>query len=244
MTNPQFVLGFPYEFKNICLIYPPLVKTIVCNKNYSIYVKLLTLSQEEIEDEYNAENKDLSQMLTPFEYLLNGAYNNLQFQSVLKDAFAFFIHEPVLFLFEQKEILIGDMEGVKSANELRMLKEEDFFEFQNLIRESIGTKSVQPPNPNEDPRIKAIKAKARYRDKIKAKQGKNLNLSSILASICCMNIGITPLNVGELSYAAIPLLMSTYQAKEKYQLDIESLLAGADSKKVKPEYWIRNIEEN
>jgi hypothetical protein len=34
-----------------------------------------------------------------------------------------------------------------------------------------------------------------------------------------------------------------YQEKEKYQLDIESLLAGADSKKVKPKYWIANFED-
>ena len=243
MTNPQFMLGYPAEFKNICLIYPPLIKTIVTNPSYYIYVKLLTLSQEEIEDEYVAKHETYP-MLSPFEYLLNGAYNNDQFSVTLQDAFSFFIHEPVLFLYEQKEILVGDMENVKSASELRMLKEEDFFEFQNMIREAIGSKRIEPPNPDEDPRVKAIKAKARYRDKIKAKQGKNLSLSSILASICCMNIGITPLNVGELSYAAVPLLMGTYQAKEKYELDIQSLLAGADSKKVKPEYWIKNLEEN
>jgi hypothetical protein len=36
--------------------------------------------------------------------------------------------------------------------------------------------------------------------------------------------------------------MDTYQGKEKYQLDVDSLLAGADSKKIKPEYWIRNLD--
>jgi hypothetical protein len=29
-------------------------------------------------------------------------------------------------------------------------------------------KIVEPPNPNEHPKIKAMKAKARYRDKVKA----------------------------------------------------------------------------
>ena len=58
-----------------------------------------------------------------------------------------------------------------------------------------------------------------------------------------MGIGLTPLNIGELSYAAIPVLLATYQQKEKYQIDIDSVLAGADSKKVKPEYWIRNLKD-
>jgi len=65
----------------------------------------------------------------------------------------------------------------------------------------------------------------------------------MLASICCMNFGINPLNIGELSYASISILMRYYQEKEKYNIDIQSLLAGADSKKVKPKDWIRNIED-
>jgi len=37
-----------------------------------------------------------------------------------------------------------------------------------------------------------------------------LNLSTLMASICCMDYAINPLNIGELSYAAIPILMETY----------------------------------
>jgi hypothetical protein len=50
-----------------------------------------------------------------------------------------------------------------------------------------------------------MKAKARYRDKIKAKQqAKNgLTLFSTMTSICCMGIGITSLNIGEMSYVAM-----------------------------------------
>jgi len=88
-----------------------------------------------------------------------------------------------------------------------------------------------------------MKAKARYRDRVKAKKGLGLNLLSTISSICCMGYGLNPLNIGELSYAAIPILLATYQEKEKYDIDIRSLLAGADSKKVKPKYWIRNLDD-
>jgi hypothetical protein len=57
-----------------------------------------------------------------------------------------------------------------------------------------------------------------------------------------MGIGITPLNIGELSYASIGPIMDMMQEKEKYDIDVRSLLAGADSKKIKPKYWIRNKE--
>lgn len=243
MINTGFLLGYPVDFKHICMVYPPKVKDVVTNQNYNIYSRLLTLSQEEIEDEYVKAQLDLKELLSPFEYILNNAYNSPQFKRLLEQAFFLFTHETIMILFEQKEIIIGDIKEVKSVNELRILKEEDYFEFQNLIREATGGKMISPPNPNEDPRVKAIKAKARYRDYLKAKQGKGLNLKTILSSICCMGLGLNPLNIGELSYAAIPALIATYQEKEKYELDVDSLLAGADAKKVKPKYWIRNLDE-
>ena len=132
-------------------------------------------------------------------------------------------------------------------SKVKFLEEEDFFDFQNALRQSVGDKPVKPPepfNPDEDPRIRKIKEKARERDRIKARQGnKNgISLETCLVAICCMGIGLTPLNIGEMSYVALEAILRKYQEKEKYELDIDSLLAGADSKKVKPKYWIRNFE--
>lgn len=241
--NNSFFLGYPAEFKNICWIYPPKVKDVACTKEYSAYVHMLMISQEEIEDEYVRAGIEFDKLPNPFEYILSNAYNNLQFRILLEKAFDFFLHEKVIFLFEKKMIAIGDLKELKSIDKMRMLKEEDYFDFQNMLRESVGSKPVKPPNPNEDPRVKRIKAKARYRDYIKAKHGKGLTLQSTLASISCMGLGLNPLNIGELSYAAVPVLLATYQNKEKYELDVDSLLAGADSKKVHPVYWIRNLDE-
>jgi hypothetical protein len=67
-----------------------------------------------------------------------------------------------------------------------------------------------PIDPNEDPRIRKIKERARERDRIKARQAnkKGISLDTILVAICCMGIGITPLNIGEMSYGAVGALMS------------------------------------
>lgn len=243
MTNLAFFFGEPVEFKKICYVYPPKIHDVALNKEYPVYTKLLTFSQEEIEDEFVEQGIDLKELLNPFEYILNNAYNNQQFKELLDRTFYFFLHEKVTYLFEQKAILIGDLAEVKSMGDLRMLKEDDYFDFQNLVREAVGMKAIEPPRPDEDPRIKRIKAKARYRDRIKAKKGLGLKLISTLSSICCMGYGLNPLNIGELSYAAVPVLLATYQEKEKYDTDIRSLLAGADSKKIKPKYWIRNLDD-
>ena len=91
-----------------------------------------------------------------------------------------------------------------------------------------------------------MKAKARYRDKIKAtqasKNGEAPSLSTLLASICCMGIGLTPLNIGEISYASMQKILDTYQKHEKYENDIKSLMVGAKAKELDFKYWIRNSD--
>ena len=237
MNDSAFFLGYPVEFKKICLVYPPKIKDIVTVKEFGIYRRLLTFSQEEIEDEYVKAQLDLKDLLTPLEYLLSNAYKSPELRELTEKAFTFFIHESVTILFQLKKIVIGDIQQIKSIEGLRAIDEENFFEFQNLIRLSVGDKAIDPPDPNEHWKIKQMKAKARYRDQIKAKQS-SLTLKSALASICCMQFGLNPLNIGELSYSAMGVLMDKYREKESYETDIRSLQAGADSKKIKPKYWI------
>lgn len=251
MSKEGFFLGKPAQFKPGVSIYPPTVQQVVTNDNYGIYSRLLTYSQEEIEDEFIEAQKALEIYPTPLEFLLNNSYHNKNYEKQCKEAFRFFLHQEVSFLYERKTIIIGELEEVlktmKTADDLITINEDDFFALQNLVRWSIGKKEVEPPNPNEHPKIKEMKRKARYRDKVKAKNAAKskdgVSLFTSLVSICCMGLGITPLNIGEMSYVAMESILRKYQEKEKYELDIQSLLAGADSKKIKPKYWIRNFEE-
>ena len=245
MSKELFFIGEPYPFKKGIMIYPPTVRDVVTNPRYGIYTRLLTQSQEEIEDEFVKAKKSLDSFPTPIEFLLNNCYHSKEYEILARQAFEFFLRQKVSFLYEEKMIVIGDLKEIlpqlKSLDQLITIKESEFFDFQNIIRQAANQEPVEPPNPNEHPRIKAMKAKARYRDKIKAKQNEKngIGLFTILVSICCMGLGINPLNIGEMSYVAMQSILETYQDKEKYELDVDSLLAGADSKKVKPKYWIR-----
>lgn len=251
MIDPRVFICKPLQFKPGIMVYPPCVDEVVSNISYSQYVQLLTISQEDIRDELN-KKEQFSEYPTPFEFLLINCFHSKQFEQIAKQAFQFFTHQEINILYEQKMIIFGNLEEVvleiKSIDDLLVLKEEDYFDFQNMIRVVNGVKTIKPPepiDPNEDPRIARIKAKARERDRIKAKKGSSggISFSTSLVAICCMGIGITPLNIGEMSYASIGPIMNMMQNKEKYEIDIRSLLAGADSKKIKPKYWIRNLDE-
>ena len=251
MSKEIYFLNEPTTFKKGIKIYPPTVRDVIANNLYAVYAKILTQSQEEIEDDFMEEEREMDVYPTPMEFILNNCYHDKNYEQICKAAFKFFIHDDVTFLYEQKLIVVGNLKDIlpkiKSVDDLTMITEPEFFSFQNAIRGCMGKDPVEPPNPNEHPKIKEMKRKARYRDKIKAKQaaaGKSgITLFTTLVSICCMGIGITPLNVGEMSYVAFESIFRKYQEKEKYQIDIDSLLAGADSKKVKPKYWIRNFED-
>lgn len=244
MTNAFFFCGLPANFKDLCKIYPPSINSLLKTENFNLYRQLLMVSYEELDDKwFDDGRKDPTP--TPFEYLFNICSQDKRIENLAIEAFNFFIHEKVSFLYDLKIICIGDLEEeiktIKSINELRLLKEEDYLDFQNLLREALGEKTVEPPKLNENPKIKRIKRLGRKRDRIAAKQH-GLNFGDSLVAICCMGLGITPLNIGEMSKSAIQAIMEMYQNREKYDIDIRSLLAGASKKDVKIEYWIKNLE--
>ena len=248
MIDPNFFLGYPVAFGNICSVYPPKIKDILNNKNYPVYKKLFFSSQEDIEDEYTELKIPLEDAPTPLGYIFQMAATDEHIKAIVLEGFEFFIHEPVTMLNDQQMIVVGDLshelKNIKSVEQLRILKEDNYFEFQQLLRRSIGEKEIEPYDPDLHPKVKYFKAKQRLRDRVKAKNSKDgLTLGSTLAAICCMGLNLNPLNIGELSQAAVSILVRYYQEKAKYEIDIEYLLAGADSKKVKPKNWIRNIED-
>ena len=241
-------LKIPQKFQNLCVIYPPTVNQVLREETKQL-VNLLTISQEEIEDFFVDKTDEKGNPINPpdpFTYLVLNSQYNSEFKQKVIDSFELYIHEPVTIYAEQGAIIIGDLKKevlkIKSVEslmqDLRILNKDNFFDFQNALRRACGDKELDRPNPNENPRIKQMKAKARYRDRIKAKKGIGITFEETLVSICCMGIGLNPLNIGEISYAASKRLVEKFQQREKYDIDIRSLLAGADSKKIKVQYWM------
>lgn len=244
MINSYAFLALPIRKKNYS-VYPPTLNDSLNNPNFTQWEGLFTTSQEELEDSIHEHNPSYDGPIpTPWLFLLGSAYEDKEFENTIREAFRFFLHEEITILYENQVIVLGNLEEelakVNNAEELRIIDEEEFFNLQNTVRTSLGIAPVEKPDPDESPRVKRMKAKARLRDRIKAKKGMGLSLGDSLVSICCMGIGLTPLNIGEISYAALGKIIDRYQKKEAYETDIQSILAGADAKKIHPKYWITN----
>ena len=50
MSKELFFIGAPVQFKTGVYIYPPTLKEVITNQEYGNYLRVLTYSQEEIED--------------------------------------------------------------------------------------------------------------------------------------------------------------------------------------------------
>ena len=251
MIDDRIFLGFPLDFKDICQVYPPKVKDVVGNKDFNIYQSLFTMTQEELDKAY-LKDENVTAIPTPFQYLLMNYYQDEKIRTKIEEGFMLFVHEPVAIVPEIEMLLIGkkdeDIDPDVDLENPRLITAENFSDFQNTVRASMGLDAVKPPDPEEenlDPRIKRYKMKVKESEEIiKKKKAKEApTLGTLLTAICCMGIGLNPLNIGEMSYACVHWLISMEQQKEEYDIDIRALLAGADSKKVKPKYWIKNIDE-
>ena len=251
MIDERILLGFPIDFKDICQVYPPTVNDVVGNKDFGIYQSLFTMTQEELDKAF-LQDERVTQVPTPFQYLLINYYQDENIRQKIHDAFNYFIHEPVTIVPEIEMLLIGKNEDEINPDidleNPRLLTAENYFDFQNTIRKSMGMENEKLPEPedeNLDPRIKRYKMKIKQSEELlkKKKSKQSPTLGTLLTAICCMGIGLNPLNIGEISYACVQWLITMEQQKEEYDIDIRALLAGADSKKVKPKYWIKNIDE-
>lgn len=249
MINEKAFLKIPIEVPGLCKVYPPTINDVASDPYFSFYREFLTRSIEDLEDVYKKKGIE-EEPPSPLQVILSFSLMGEQNLRVMEDAFKFFIKEPVTFLLETQSILIGDpKEELKkgSVEKLRLLNEENFNTFQNAVRLALGEDIYEPfvVPEGEDPRKTRMRKMARERDRIAKKGKKNgegLSFSTSLAAICCMNLGLSPLTIGEMSYAAMGLLIRYYQEKRKYETDIQTLLAGGDSKKIKPKDWIRNID--
>lgn len=243
MINEKIFLGFPINFRDVCKVYPPTVNDMCGDEKFKYCQTLFMITQEELEDAYVNEN--VPAIPTPFQYLLMNVHQDDVAHTNVLYGFQKLLREPVTIVPELEVIIIGKSEEElnpdKDLENPRVINAENYFDFQNVVRAVLGAPAAEAPDPDEDPRVKRIKAKGRARERLKAKRGGGTNFGTLVAAICCMGIGLTPLNIGEISYACVPWLIGMSQQKEEYDIDIRALLAGADKKKVKPKYWIKDL---
>ena len=235
--------NYPYAFSSICLIYPLTIGQIMGSVgmlNYSSYLSILTMDEFDIAE--NAKRKGITidpTTINTFHFIIDSAKQNYSFLLEVKNAFRTFVGEEITILFDEYIIVIGDLE------EKRFITSENFGDFQNIVRVQNKKTVKEDPPPDESPIRRKFRLKAEYRDAVKRNQKSNdpnaPDFLALISSFCCYKDGITPEELKNYSFFAFKEEFERHQLREKYSIDVKSILAGADPKKVKPEPWIKKI---
>lgn len=244
IKKEQFFAGIPTEIGSICKVYPVTLKEIaqVGAKNFYSYLNLLTLKKEDIDDFFKQQG--IEEALTPFQFTIITADNDEQYFNNLRNAFNFFLHENNFTILPDNEaIVLGDI------SENRIINEEIFnaictvVEKQNMVQESSEEERMNNPSDAKAAQIiKKIKEGRKIREK--QKKESDLDFVDLVASLAAKGNGLNALNVWNLTYYAFNDQFKRMQAIEEYESAKASILAGANPKKVKMDYWMKPIEKS
>lgn len=244
IEEEKLIAGAAINYNDICWIYPLHVKNIfgMGNNRYSTLLGILCLDIQEVQKEMTKLNIAPEKMpKSAFEYLMGQASVDRTFLVELSEAFSTFIREKVHFLFEAKEILIGD--GFK---ERRVLNEENFEDFQNIVRAQNCLPVPEPIPLNESPMARKFRLRREQVKEAKRKQaaksGEETSWTDSITTLICLNVGVNYSNVGDLTIYQFRNLFTRAQMKYKYDLDIRMIAAGADPKKIKPKHWFGKLD--
>ena len=241
INKEQFYAGIPAKIDNLCKVYPVTLREIatVGAKNFYSYLNLFTLEKEDI-DEF-LKQQGIEEDLTPFQFTLINAVGDQQYLNNLQEAFKFFLHEDkITVLADNEAIVLGEL------TEERLMMEENFnavctiISNQNMVQKSSAEERMNNPSDAKAAQIiKKIKEGRKIREKNKSS---DLDFVDLVASLAAKANGINALNVWDLTYYAFNDQFKRMQMIEEYDNARQSILAGADPKKVKLEYWMKPIK--
>ena len=250
ISREELFIGAPYKIGNICKVYQLTLEEICLKDNsigfdrYNYYINLLTMDVEDIVETIKRKgvsvDDSIFEEMTVFGYLMLSAQNDKAFFLELQKAISTFIKEEILISTKKNILIVG------KPQERRIIGEKEFQELSNALRLFNKMKVKQPPPENETPMQKRFRLKREMREKVKEKQSKkddseNIEFADLMSSLCTMNVGVTALNIKKFTIYQIKDQLERAQLREKYYTELDMLMAGADSKKIKPIHYVRNL---
>lgn len=243
ISDEQFFIGIPIEIPDTCKIYSPTLRQIaeIGAKNFYSYLNLLTLDKEDIDEFFKEQGFEKSE-ITPFQFTLMNAHQDSEYLNSLKKAFQLFLKEKEIYiLVENEAIILGDLK------DNRIINSEKFDAICAVIRKmsSIEKQSSEqrmdnPSNSKAEEIIKKIKEGRKLKEKNSSNE---LTFLDLVASLAAKGNGLNAINVWDLTYYAFNDQFRRMQAIEDYEQTLHALQMGADPKKVKLEYWVKNIQK-
>lgn len=176
-------------------------------------------------------------------YFITFAKQDIKFQLDFCQAISFFTKEKVSFNTEEAYFFV-EQEGAKEE-QIITVSVLEALQYIVSRQNFLSVDKKEEFKPANDKAAEIIAKRKSGRAKVNELKTKNLegpNFSDLVSSLAAKGNGLNIFNIWNLNYYAFNDQLKRMGMIEEYDVGIQSLMAGADSKKVKLKYWIRNIQ--
>lgn len=247
ITHETLIRAKPLKIDQSLLYLPTLEEIFDLGVNiYLEYLQAIILDMSELSLEFDEEEQ-----FSDYQIFLMLVLTDKNFKDTFFEAMEFFTKDT--FVFEEGVIVsLKKEEGPDGVIELKF---HQIFseEFWNEIRQKLSIahwqpepKKVQYASARARAIMKKIQKNKEEVQRIKAKKGQSssLDLYEIIGSVCTHSNSYNLFNVWGLTYYQFFDHYYRLNIDDNYHFSLQSILAGADPKKVKIEHWASSIKTN
>ena len=225
----KFLMAKPIELKGIGTLQPITINEIskVGFSVYNQYLSILCISSDDISEMLDLED---DRVIEPFEFIINNClYGDESFRNQIMDAFNFFFKDEIGFY--ETYFCVGDISRCK------FIQKSNYNFFIDILKQM---NCVNPNVEKEKPKNEAEKKFWKKLKEIRAKYEKHkdtMDINDIISAVAAKHPSINLLNVGSLTIYQLIDQYRRLNSIEQYDLNINSLIHGCDSKNVNLKHW-------
>lgn len=236
--------GLPIPIENV-QIYPLTVKDVVLvgEQYYQYQLGLLTMLKKIVEIRSNLTDDDLEE-IDDFALIFYITSTYPMFKDEIKSAMEFFLKGAYIVEINNVDYSICIYDSSDSTQLVGKLKEQEYNEFIAIIRhQNYLDKKDDDERPADDAARELMEQRRRAREmvaKAKGQKGENLSLADYLSIASGKSLKNNHHFLETTIYSFYNYL-ERLMVIENYEVSLQQILAGADSKRIKLEHWAKKL---
>lgn len=249
----KLLAGEPIKFYDIGYIHPFTIgdiKNIGGEEQFNIYLNVLTMNKDMLKVPQDEENdvdndKQFEELndITNLDLICLLNMSDSYFHSTYIKAMNFIFKEEVNLT--EYGIYIGKLEEGKLIDSKKYDELIEIIKIQNCLQKQ---DNIDEMNPSSDKARELLKKRKKLREKVnqlKNKDGENdgepLTIDDLVSILCANGNGINVFNVWDLSFYTFNDQFNRMKMFEDFQINVHSLLAGADPNEIELKHWMSKI---
>jgi len=244
----RLLSGKPFPIRDGLKLYQFQLGEIV-DLGYDEYIKcinILTFDMEDIKKDVDEDMRTYFEDVILYDYIMLSCKRSKEFEIEYTKAMSLFLSDEVIFDKVNEKLVAKKNNIIIESQDLELIKK--YIKLQNCITESIESEIEEKydivDNDLAKKFLERIKKDNQKVKELKQKEGNsnNIDMFDIISGISVSVPSLNILDIWKLTIYQIYNQLSRNQKKEKYELDLKSLLAGAKAESIDIEYYITHLD--